>query len=124
MVLTLPSSYLKVILEAGEPKTKFGQMLKAKDAVREMDKEAARLKDKADPTVLMEYMEVGMLLAERLLFAKAVRKHPELARLLPEVLNYQEALSIAYSNNQMLTKEQLTTLLNLLQTDELMQPIQ
>ena len=80
------------------------------------------MKDKADVMVIMEYLEVGLLLAERLLFARAVKKHPQLTAMLPEVLDYQTALSIAYKNNQMLTKEQLKTLLNLLQTDELMQP--
>ena len=122
MILTAPSRYLAMILEAGEPKTKFGQLLQAKNPAEAMDKEAERLKDKADVMVIMEYLEVGLLLAERLLFARAVKKHPQLTAMLPEVLDYQTALSIAYKNNQMLTKEQLKTLLNLLQTDELMQP--
>ena len=42
----------------------------------------------------------------------------------PEVLSYQEALELALKEYQLMSREDLQTLLNLLQTDELMKPIE
>ncbi|HJE83192.1 hypothetical protein [Megasphaera stantonii] len=123
-LLTAPTPWLHDLAK-GPIKTNWGKLLKADDPAEAMDKEFHRLKKEGyNLWATSAYLDVGLLLAERLAIAEYKLKNPMITPVAPEVLSYQEALELALKEYQAMSREDLQTLLKLLQTDELMKPIE
>ena len=120
MFMAAPTDWLHEMAK-GEIKTAWGEMLKAEDPMAEADKVFYRLRKRVGDNVAIAFVTVAPLLAERLAIAEYSMKNPVINE--PEVLSYQEALSIALAENHHLTAEELDKLLHLLKTDPTMKPI-
>ena len=120
MFMAAPTDWLHEMAK-GEIKTAWGEMLKSEDPMAEADKVFYRLRKRVGDNVAIAFVTVAPLLAERLAIAEYSMKNPAINE--PEVLSYQEALSIALAENHHLTAEELDKLLHLLKTDPTMNPI-
>ena len=120
MFMAAPTDWLHEMAK-GEIKTAWGEMLKAEDPMAEADKVFYRLRKRVGNKVAVAFVTVAPLLAERLAIAEYSMKNPMINE--PEVLSYQEALSIALAENPSLTTEELDKLLRLLKTDPTMKSL-
>ena len=120
--MTAPTPWLNEIAK-GKIKTQWGQMMATANPSEEEDKVTQRLREKNIPSeVIWSFTTIAPLLAERLAIAQYAKKNPQIMNVAPEVLNYQEALSIA-TKEWRLTEEEQSQLMNLLKTDETMKEI-
>ena len=110
----------------GPIKTWWGDQMKRDDPAKGYQELDERLEKAGVKLWVRAAFEVGApLLAERLAIAEYKAKHPDFEMIAPEILSYQEALSIAMKDIQPvpLNEEQRTQVLSLLKNDESMKEI-
>ena len=124
MLLTAPTDWLHE-LASGPIATPWGKMMQAEYPPEEMDKVYHRLEPKYGHTVTYAFLIAAPLLAERLAIAAYKQENPMIAPVAPEVLDCQEACAIVSKEMapQQLSSQQIGQVIELLQTDETMQPL-
>ena len=123
MLMTAPASWLNELAK-GTIKTEWGKLMQAKDPAQETsEKVYSRLEPKVGHSVALTFEIAAPLLAERLAIAEYKKKNPRIAPVAPEVLSYQEALELASMEVPGLTTAEKQKVLDLLKTDESMQPL-
>lgn len=122
-IMTAPVDWLHELAK-GSIKTQWGQMMAAENPADEGDKVYARLKEQGVPRMVAAmFQSLAPLLAERLAIAEYALENPQIRAVAPEVNSYQEVLELALKENRFLTADELEQILQLLKTDETMQPI-
>ena len=122
MLLMAPKDWLRELAK-GTIKTQWGDMMKAENPPEETDKVYNRLRQKYNHKTVYVFLIAAPLLAERLAIAEYKAINPRIEPVAPEVLSYQEALSIAIPEVMSLTEEEEADALHLLKTDETMKVI-
>lgn len=123
MLMTAPAGWLNELAQ-GSIKTMWGELMKAENPAQEAsEKVYERLEPKVGHSAAFAFETVAPLLAERLAIAEYKQVNPSIAPVAPEILNYQEALSLASMEVPSLTAEDKKTLLQLLKNDTSMQPL-
>lgn len=110
----------------GETVSQWGQEyfpMDQEELNQAMDEEMTRLEQQGvTPKVVLAYLTVAPLLAEREGIMMAVKKEPALRNVLPEVNSVQEAVTLA-SRDRMLTTSEQDELTKLLETEPKLQPM-
>ena len=123
MLMTAPAGWLNELAQ-GDIKTMWGELMKAENPAQEAsEKVYGRLEKKHGHSVAFAFETVAPLLAERLAIAEYKQLDPSITPVAPELLNYQEALSLASMEVPSLTAQDKKTLLQLLKNDTSMQPL-
>ncbi|MFA6849576.1 MAG: hypothetical protein WCS30_04430 [Selenomonadaceae bacterium] len=122
-LMTAPAPWLNEIAQ-GTIKTPWGEMMQSKNPAEKEDEVYSRLmKQGKSHEVASAFTDVAPILAERLAIAQYAQKNTQIRAVAPELNNYQEALSLITKDRPYLTTVELDEILNLLKTDETMQPI-
>jgi hypothetical protein len=123
MLMTAPVDWLHELAK-GSIKTQWGEMMKAEDPAEEAsEKVGKRLNMMYSNRIVLAFMIVAPLVAERLAIAECKLKNPQIEAVAPEILSYQEALEIAMKEVWHLTTEEKQKILTLLKKDPSMQPL-
>ena len=123
MLMTAPASWLNELAQ-GDIKTPWGEMMQAENPAEEASTNVyKRLEPNVGHSAAFAFETVAPLLAERLAIAEYKQVNPSIAPIAPEILNYQEALSLASMEVPDLTAKDKQNVLHLLKNDSSMQPL-
>ena len=108
----------------GTIKTEWGRIMAEPSPMEAVEIVTERLKAAGVPTMVrVAFIAGAPLLAERLAIAEYKAKHPEVTRIAPEVLTYQQTADLILKDYPQLTTEEVGQMLKLLKIDETMKPI-
>lgn len=108
----------------GTIKTEWGRIMAETSPMEAVEIVTERLKAAGVPTMVrVAFIAGAPLLAERLAIAEYKAKHPEVTRIAPEVLTYQQTADLILKDYPQLTTEEVEQMLKLLKIDETMKPI-
>ena len=108
----------------GTIKTEWGRIMAEPSPMEAVEIVTERLKAAGVPTMVrVAFIAGAPLLAERLAIAEYKAKHPEVTRIAPEVLTYQQTADLILKDYPQLTTEEVEQMLKLLKIDEKMKPI-